>query len=128
MAKTLAEKLKERKKAAKERAKAAREAYLARPDIQRKLLKKKEKLRQLAAAKRKKLAELRKSKRLAEKKAFQESQKLTRANRQQARDQELADCVSNGASLLSKLESTKEKPKLTVIHGGLSEKKGKTTP
>lgn len=128
MAKTLTEKLQERKKAAKERAKAAKEAYLARPDIQRKLLEKKEKLRQLAAAKRKKIAEHRKSKRLAEKKALKESQKMTRANRQQAKDQELADCVRKGTSLVPSTESTKEKPTLTVIHGGLSGQKGKTTP
>jgi len=128
MPKSLTDRLNEQKKAARERAKAAKKAYLERPEVQKKLLEQKEKLRKITAAKRKKLSELRKSKRLAEKKSLKEAQKLTRDRRQQTKDEVLAQHVSKASSFTGAQDSKKDKPTLTVIHGGLSGQKPKTKP
>jgi hypothetical protein len=116
------DKLAERKKVAKERAKAAKAAYLARPDVQNRLAEQKAKRRELAAAQRKKLADLRKAKRKKETSALKESMTLTRHKRQNAKDQELASSITLANALGGDDSAQSKKPSLTVIQGGLSQK------
>lgn len=119
---TYQDKLAERKKVAKERAKAAKAAYLARPDVQNRLAEQKAKRRELAAAQRKKLADLRKAKRKKEASALKESMTLTRHKRQNAKDQELASSITLANALGGDDSAQSKKPSLTVIQGGLSQK------
>jgi hypothetical protein len=119
---TYQDKLAERKKVAKERAKAAKAAYLARPDVQNRLAEQKAKRRELAAAQRKKLADLRKAKRKKETSALKESMTLTRHKRQNAKDQELASSITLANALGGDDSAQSKKPSLTVIQGGLSQK------
>ena len=119
---TYQDKLAERKKVAKERAKAAKAAYLARPDVQNRLAEQKAKRRELAAAQRKKLADLRKAKRKKETSALKESMTLTRQKRQNAKDQELASSITLANALGGDDSAQSKKPSLTVIQGGLSQK------
>ena len=116
------DKLAERKKVAKERAKAAKAAYLARPDVQNRLADQKAKRRELAAAQRKKLADLRKAKRKKETSALKESMNLTRQKRQNAKDQELASSITLANALGGDDSAQSKKPSLTIIQGGLSQK------
>ena len=116
------DKLAERKKVAKERAKAAKAAYLARPDVQNRLAEQKAKRKELAAAQRKKLAELRKAKRKNETSALKEAMSLTRQKRQNTRDQELASSITLANALGGDDSPKSKKPSLTVIQGGLSQK------
>jgi hypothetical protein len=119
---TYQDKLAERKKVAKERAKAAKAAYLARPDVQNRLAEQKAKRRELAAAQRKKLADLRKAKRKKETSALKESMTLTRHKRQNAKDQELASSITLANALGGDDSAQSKKPSLTIIQGGLSQK------
>jgi hypothetical protein len=116
------DKLAERKKVAKERAKAAKAAYLARPDVQNRLAEQKAKRKELAAAQRKKLAELRKAKRKNETSALKEAMSLTRQKRQNTRDQELASSITLANALGGDDSAQSKKPSLTIIQGGLSQK------
>ena len=117
------DKLAERKKAAKERAKAAKAAYLARPEVQKKLAEQKAKRKQLAAAQRKKLAEQRKAKRKKETSALKEAVSLTRRKRQQAKDQELAASITPASTLAAEESINPKKPSLRIIQGGLTQKR-----
>ena len=119
---TYQDKLAERKKVAKERAKAAKAAYLARPDVQNRLAEQKAKRKELAAAQRKKLAELRKAKRKNETSALKEAMSLTRQKRQNTRDQELASSITLANALGGDDSAQSKKPSLTIIQGGLSQK------
>ena len=116
------DKLAERKKVAKERAKAAKAAYLARPDVQNRLAEQKAKRKELAAAQRKKLADLRKAKRKKETSALKESMSITRQKRQNTRDQELASSITLANALGGDDSAQSKKPSLTIIQGGLSQK------
>jgi protein-disulfide isomerase-like protein with CxxC motif len=119
---TYQDKLAERKKAAKDRAKAAKAAYLARPDVQKRLAEQKAKRKEMAAAQRKKLADQRKAKRKNETSALKEAISLTRQKRQNAKDQALASSITLANALGGDDSPKSKKPSLTVIQGGLSQK------
>jgi len=120
---TYQERLEEKKKGAKERAKAAKAAYLARPDVKARLAEQKAKRRELAAAQRKKIAEKRKANRKKETSALKEAVSLTRKNRQHMKDQELAANITLASTLEAGDSPKSAKPSLTVINGGLSQKR-----
>lgn len=116
------DKLAERKKAAKERAKAAKAAYLARPDVQKRLAEQKARRKEMATAQRKKLADQRKAKRKSETSALKEAVSMTRQKRQNTKDQELAASIKLATALGADDSAKSKKPSLTIIQGGLSQK------
>jgi hypothetical protein len=107
------------KKIQREKAKAAREAYQNKPEVKERLEARKRDL----AAQRKKKAAAAKAARKEQNRALADASRKTKENRQKQRDQELVSMLDR-ASALEQADRpvSAQKPILTLIKGGLSER------